>query len=182
MTCLLMSLACASGTLPSKGDPGLRPVSRDKALFPLEEGRIWTFERPRVARRVTVRATAEPTTAVTRLDVVGPKGAVFARLAWMGSDLLMGGPGRKAAILVRLPAREGDEWVAAPGLSARVLADESVTVPAGDFRCLVVRFTGDGLSETYWMAPGVGFVRILREQGEVRDEALLVSYASGKAR
>ncbi len=180
LACLLLMLGCATESPPPDGPPAPRAVRRDRGLFPLDEGRIWVFVRPRVDRRVTVRAA--PALGATRLEVVGPEDTVFAKMAWMGNDLLMAGPGSAPAVLLRLPAREGAEWVAAPGLRARVLADERVSVPAGDFHCVVVRFVGEGLRETYWMAPGVGFVRILREKGDVRDEAALIRYARGTTR
>lgn len=175
-------LGCVTEPPPPDGPPEPRPVRRDRGLFPLDEGRIWVFVRPRVGRRVTVRAAPESASGATRLEVVGPKDTVFAKMAWMGNDLMMAGPGNAPAVLLRLPAREGAEWVAAPGLRARVLADERVVVPAGAFRCVVIRFDGEGLRETYWMAPGVGFVRILREKGEARDEAALVRYAGAMTR
>jgi hypothetical protein len=90
---------------------------------------------------------------------------------------------RPEVVLLRLPARPGTGWQAAPGLRARVLPDERVTVPAGTFDCVVVLVAsaepGEPSRETYWIAPGVGFVRVLRARGDAREEAVLVAWSPG---
>ena len=60
--------------------------------------------------------------------------------------------------------------------SGRVVGSETVTVPAGTFRCLRVETVIVGLQCTEWYARGVGLVKM--KAGP--EEYLLLRYSSGK--
>jgi hypothetical protein len=121
---------------------------------------------------------AEPIreTRSARLRIEGREDETFARLGWRGPQLRMTQPGRVEVVLLRLPARPGMTWSAASGVRARMLEDVEVRVPAGRFRCAVVRLEGGPVRETYWVASGVGFVRVLREGPGGREEAVLAAF------
>ena len=175
----LLALACC-GSPPPGPEREAGTVSRDRLLFPMEAGRTWSFERRGTAGSVTVVAEGGETAKAARLRVAGKDGATYALVAWRGPELRLTQPERREVILLRLPARPGMAWTAAPGVRATMLEDATVRVPAGTFRCAVVRLVGgDGVRETYWVAPGVGFVRVLREGPAGREEAVLAGYAPG---
>jgi len=96
-------------------------------------------------------------------------------MRWRGRDLVIAMPGREDAVLLRLPGRPGAAWDAAPGVRATVRGDETISTMAGSFSCVVIDLVrGPAARETYWLAPGVGFVRVVREAGGRREEAVLV--------
>ena len=121
---------------------------------------------------------AEPAGAArsARLRIEGSTDATYARLGWRGPELRMTQPGRAEVVLLRLPARSGMAWTAASGVRAKMLEDAEIRVPAGRFRCVVVLLEGGPVRETYWVAPGVGFVRVLREGPGGREEAVLAGF------
>ncbi len=179
---LVMSLSilasCAGGTGATRAGPP-RTIARDQRLFPLEEGLTRTFEKRPGGARVSVRTVAEGDGTWTRFLVVGKADATFARMRWRGRDLVIAMPEREEAVLLRLPGRPGAAWDAAPGVRATVRGDESVTTTAGSFSCVVIDLVrGPTSRETYWLAPGVGFIRVVRETGERREEAILVGAPS----
>lgn len=82
-------------------------------------------------------------------------------------------PATRPSIPVRFPLRVGDNWrddgqefrggkVFDQGSEYRVLRAETVEVPAGKFRCLVLRheMLADGVVIDKWAAPGVGYVKL----------------------
>jgi hypothetical protein len=178
LTLFLVAPGCESagdGRTTSTARPR---VERDRLVFPLDEGRTWVYAPAGGGKKVTVRSEAEADPRAVRLRIVGSEDATFARLRWDDRDLVMGSGGKSpGVVLLRLPARAESVWTAAPGVRAKVLRDERISVPAGTFDCIVVALSGAGASERYWIAHGVGFVRVLRERGGRREEATLVSTA-----
>ena len=149
-------------------------IERDRTIVPLDPGRTITFAKTGSAARVSLRTERDGDG--TKFAVIGKPGQSFASMAWRGSDLVMKMEGRHEAVLLRLPGRVGSSWTAAPGIRATVLPDARITVPAGTFACVVIRLAeGPSVRETYWLCPGVGFVRVVREAGGKRDEAVLAS-------
>jgi len=169
---VLASCAGESGAIRPSAPRG---IARDQRLFPLDEGVVRTFEKRPGGARVSVRTVAEAGGGWTRFLVVGKRDATFARMRWRGRDLVIAMPEREDAVLLRLPGKPGASWDAAPGVRATVKRDETLTTSAGSFPCVVIELArGPAAREVYWLAPGVGFVRVMREAGARREEAVLV--------
>jgi hypothetical protein len=131
---------------------------------------------------VALRAEPDGNRLAARLVIEGSGDRTRMRLRWQGTELLMGGPPEADVVLLRLPAPPGATWTAGPEIRGAVLPDERIAVPAGTFDCVVVRLAREGATETYWIAPGVGFVRIVQSRGGVREEAVLARWSPGPAR
>jgi hypothetical protein len=63
-------------------------------------------------------------------------------------------------LLLKLPAKVGTTWEAS-GTKHEVMAEENVTVPAGEYNAAkVAMITSPTDTTTLWFAPGVGLVRM----------------------
>lgn len=150
--------ACGGAGGPGPDAPGLDPRS-PLALYPLEAGRVWSYN--------VDTGEGTPTLAITRvLAVRGDRVEVSSGgdpVVYLvdDGDIRYGGVG---GWLLRAPVEQGASWDGRGGRAARVVADgETVEVPAGVFDdCVTVEErddeTGRRIATTY--CPGVGPVRV----------------------
>jgi hypothetical protein len=175
----------ALASIPGCGNGGVRTevtitIPRDRSIVPHKPGRTTTFIQP--GRDTPVVLRTELDGEWTRFAVVNQPDRTFARVRWREDDLMMRMDGRTDVVLLRLPGKVGSTWTAAPGVQAEVLPDARPTVPAGRFACVVVRLTSEpAMQQTFWLCPGLGFVRIVREAGAQRDEMVLARIRSATA-
>ncbi len=59
-------------------------------------------------------------------------------------------------VLLKFPLTRGESWDAGPGVRAKFVAVESVSVNAGTFKCARVAYTGGLGTFAVWWASGVG--------------------------
>ncbi len=159
------------------------PTAPDAAWFcRWPEGTVWTYDADFAGERRTVTyrvAGVEGSTRHVEFDIFreGDPGATASdELAWSESE---GGvdwsieeyDGRLTPRwrLWRAGARPGDSWPGPEGGETTYVADEPVTVPAGEYpRTVHLRIRCEVMVDL-WYAPNVGLVRMVRTDGATVD-------------
>lgn len=173
----LVTLACVSGGCAggtgsaAAGDPAARPL--DAEVFPLAP-RESIFALGRSATR-TLRVVPDSGSAAD-LTFEGGPGADRRLRATRTADaiLLSAGPGLGTE-LVRLGAAPGDVWTSGAE-TVRFEGWERIEVPAGLFDAarISTRSGPEALQrvETWWLARGVGIVRLRADHGGIFAEEM----------
>ena len=173
-----LTLTCASGAVRA-AEPPPEPAALD--YWPRQPGATWIYQNAQ-GRQSVVRVAGETTlddrtvTVIERGSAAGPEVFRTYYAVEDGAVLLVATeapPGKPGAGLQRLsPARleypaqlaRGQPWEVLPGraglMTKSVRGEETVTVPAGTYRAVVVvtNLEQDGVT-TEWLAPQVGLVR-----------------------
>ncbi len=172
----------ASTVLVSSAGSAPRPkLPPGPEYFPTQVGTTWVYEQggEESVRTVTAVASAGGETVAT-MTVTG-RGEWAERVAVTPAGVyrraLGGSEFEPSLCLLQLPAKVGATWDAVEPVRAGALAhggrmtvgeEEAVTVPAGTFKAVPVRWEittwdGEELEEpetyTYWYAPGIGLVQ-----------------------
>jgi hypothetical protein len=158
-----------TGTLVSACDSGGSNGSPD-ALIPLEQGNQWTAELsgPYRNEEVDVEVTSESDAVITDRDQERTyRDTILVRKNDQG--ILIRGrkefPQDFPAMLLKYPVEEGESYQHTDGEGNTFqisVSRESVTVPAGEFDCLLYTITEVGDPDEItraWIKPGMGPVR-----------------------
>jgi hypothetical protein len=167
--------------LPSAGSAPRPKLPPGPEYFPTQLGTTWVYEQDgdESVRTVSAVATTGGETIAT-LTVTG-RGEWVERVAVTPAGVfrraLAGSEFEPSLCLLQLPAKVGAAWDAVEPVRPGALAhggrmtvgeEETVTVPAGTFKTVPVRWEittwdGEELEDpetyTYWYAPGVGLIQ-----------------------
>jgi hypothetical protein len=155
-----LTAACGGAGGPGPEEPRLDPSS-PLALYPLQEGRVWSYDVDTGEGSSTLAITRVVSVRGARVEVSSGSDPVVYEL--VDGGIRHGGGGW----LLRAPVAEGASWEGRAGRRVRVVADgRTLEVPAGRFEdCATVeeRDTDSGRRIETSYCPGVGPVRVVSE-------------------
>jgi hypothetical protein len=141
-------------------------------IMPLALGNMWSHEvvtTDSYSGDVWIDTCVQSVSGVTLIDnvrwydLVSPCGKVGQKANLSDGLWTRLGPD-EIYLIAKYPANVGDEWTR-PGSSTRYLVaslDTKVSVPAGEFSCVVYRWSDEPnhyFGGSYYYSPGVGMIR-----------------------
>lgn len=169
LAAIALAVAACGPATPEAEEPGGDPLAPNR-LYPLSEGHVWSYDID--------TGPGDPTLAITRvIAVVDRRVEVSSGGDPVVYELRDDGIFQPATgtWLLKAPIREGAEWPAGGGRTARVTStSETIEVPAGRFDgCVRVEEGGgdSGKLVTTVYCPDVGPVYLEVQQQLVTTEA-----------
>ena len=171
-------------------EPPTEPAALD--YWPMQPGMTWIYQDDQGRQQVvhvvgTATVDGEQATMIEETTTHDPHQLLHlyyavrdGQIVWLALERVGGSSGgtlqRQPALVILWPAAVavGTRWRMSPAFTQSpesvVERQETISVPAGTYQCLVVVTTMDtGKTSTTWMTPGIGKVRTVTTDSKGRQ-------------